>query len=479
MKNIRNRILAASSVLSLAVCLLAFGQGVESKPTCAVMSFEGAGAEDAGLAVLAGSKFAGLIAKSDAYNVIPRLTVNQNLLAQNYDRASYKSTDAAGRAAGKMLKMDYVIIGNVKHTADGYTLKVSLVNIKNGKVEKNATTKQKSSMNEFANNAPQEAVELLLGTIKPKQEAPAPIVVAPVAKPVAKPAIVEKPAVVEPVKAVAVRPVAVTPPEPVPAQVVVPEPIIDLGEEQPMQSKSEPPVIAGSSYPGKDWLSNHLQIGTRITRFNLMKTRKSGENGDASGNFLGSIQELEAIEDYWPTKLYADVYPIRYLGIELTWDDARARTGAWSLPEYPYHSDGDFVISGPIVSLIGRYPNSTKFTPYAGAGIAFLHGKFLSSAWWHGGYHSVGDWQAAGEPDESALPVARNIDVDNVHGTVYFAGCDYAVTDNLLAGIYVRYMEVSLDAHYSETILGTVYPLGDYSIPMDNIAYGLGISYAF
>jgi opacity protein-like surface antigen len=479
MKNIRNRILAAGSVLSLAVCLMAFGEGVENKPTCAVMSFEGARAEDAGVAVLACSKFAGLISKSDTYNVMSRLTVNQNLLAKNYDRASYKSTEDAGRAAGKMLKSDFVIIGNVKHTADGYTLKVSLVNVKNGKVEKSAATKQMSSMSEFANNAPQEAVESLFGTIKPKREVPVPVVaavVAPVAKPVARPAIVEQPAP-EPVKTVPAAPVAVTPPEPVPAQVVVPEPIIDLGEEQPapVQSKSESSFMTGYSYVEKNWLADHVQIGTRITRFNLMTTSRTG-NGKS---FLGSIQELDAVQDYWPTKIYADVYPIRYLGIELTWDEARARTGAWSYPDYPYHSDGDFVISGPIVSLIGRYPNSTKFTPYAGVGIAFLHAKFLPTAWWHGGFSSPGAWEAAGSPDEIVMPVIRNIDVNSVNATVYVAGCDYSVTDNLLAGVYVRYMEVSLDASFSEEVSGTVVPLGTYSIPMDNIAYGLGVSYAF
>jgi hypothetical protein len=480
-----NRILAAGSVLSLAVCLLAFGGGGE-KPTCAVLSFEGAGAEDAGMAVLACSKFAGLAAKNDKYDVIPRLTVNQNLSAQSYDRAEYKSTAEAGVAAGAMLKMNYVVIGNVGHTTEGYTLEASLLNVKNGDVVKNVKTRRTSDMREFATSAATEAAELMFGPAKPKQEAPVQVAAAAVV-PVAKPAIVVEPVkqapkvvapqpepVVEPVKAVAEVPAVTTPSEPVPAQVAVPEPIIDLGGEQAKQP--ETPVIAGPSSLGQNWLADHVQVGTRMTMVSLIHTKKSGEGG----NFLGSIQELKAIQDEWPTKIYADIYPWQYFGVELTWGNARARTGAWNYDDnVPYHTDGDFAIDGPIVSLIGRYPNSTKFTPYAGIGMALMHARYVPAAWWHGGFPSEAAWEESGSPTEIVLPLIRNLDPRSTHGQVYFAGCDYSITDNLLAGVYVRYMAASLDVEFTEQLQDYLEHMGTYKIPMDNVAYGLGISYAF
>lgn len=232
-------------------------------------------------------------------------------------------------------------------------------------------------------------------------------------------------------------------------------------------------TIKSTSSEEPDFLAGHLQIGTRITGFMLLK--------DKSDSFIGSIDQLDEEQDLLPTKLYADWYFSPYWGLDLTWDHATAKTATQDKTDTPTHSDGSFKISGPIISLIGRYPNPSDWIPYGGAGVAIMSARFDAATWWYTGFPSESDWEEYGSPSQTLNGLNRVIEPKkNAIGYVAFGGCDYKITDHLLVGAYVRYMNIKLDAHYYLTINGVdIDDRGDYSIPMHNMVAGIGTSYLF
>jgi len=220
------------------------------------------------------------------------------------------------------------------------------------------------------------------------------------------------------------------------------------------------------------YVAGHLEVGTRLTGFMLLE--------DSRDYFLGSINKLNEVQNALPVKLYADWFFTQNWGIELMWDQVRAETATQDAEDTPSHSDGDFVITGPILSVIGRYPNSSDWIPYGGAGIAFMTATFDHTTWWHTGFPSEEDWVDNGSPETTLNGLTRTMEPDNAIGIVAFGGCDYKITDNLLADFYLRYMNVQLDNHYFMSMYGSPYDdRGWYSIPMHNVALGLGIAYAF
>jgi outer membrane protein W len=229
----------------------------------------------------------------------------------------------------------------------------------------------------------------------------------------------------------------------------------------------------GISQGFQGYAAGHLQVGTRMTGFMLLE--------DTSDSFIGSIDKLNKIENYWPLKLYADWYFTRYWGVELAWDQVKAESATQEKPgDSASHSDGDWVITGPILSVIGRYPNSSHWIPYGGVGLAFMSSTFDHATWWHTGFGSEEDWVANGSPDTTLNGLTRTFEPDNTIGTVAFGGCDYKITDNLLADFYLRYMNASVDTHYFMSMNGSMLDnRGWYSIPLTNVALGLGLAYAF
>ncbi len=256
-----------------------------------------------------------------------------------------------------------------------------------------------------------------------------------------------------------------------------------------------------------DFVAGHLRVGTRLTGYAFAhitglhldpNSNIKDQHNPVSGveeTFLGSITKLDAVQNYWPQNLYADWYFTPSLGVELTWAEIRAQTVSVDKTETPSHSDGDWDIKGPVVSVIGRYNNPSKWTPYGGAGLALMSSRFIHSTWWHTGFPSEEDWVANGSPNMSingeyrtmqtdakrswAEVVLPGLDVDDV-GFVVFGGCDYTIMDHLLANVYVRYMNIEIHNHYYITLPGG--GIDDrtwYTIPLSNIAAGVGVSYAF
>jgi outer membrane protein W len=210
-----------------------------------------------------------------------------------------------------------------------------------------------------------------------------------------------------------------------------------------------------------DWtdsvLKDHVDIGTRITAFSL----EDSNRGD-SDHFYGSIDKLDAKQNYWPLKVFVDYKINSWWGFELTWDEVRAKT----ITKSDGHTDGVIEAGGPIMSVFGQYPNATIFTPYAGAGFTYLLGGFDDDHSWK-------------HPPTNPAIVDQTFSLDNTWGWVAYLGVSAQLTDHWSLDLYVRHMDAELKG--SKTVVTAAETQTDNSVrfPLDNDALGLGVRYSF
>ncbi|WP_028579153.1 OmpW family outer membrane protein [Desulfogranum japonicum] len=205
------------------------------------------------------------------------------------------------------------------------------------------------------------------------------------------------------------------------------------------------------------YLQGRLEIGTRV-KYSKLTDSKSGDDD----TFLGTIYALDEIQDYTPDKLFIRYYFTNYFGIELAYDSIEAETIAPSDLTVT-KTDGDVSLAGPTVALIGRYPNSSQFTPYIFMGVGFYSGDFEEADNW-----AVGD-----------NGVTRIMEVDNAVGVSTGAGCAYRFTDHLALDLSLQYTAVEADATFYRYKYGT-WTLTRYgSFPLDNISVRAGFTYQF
>ena len=228
-------------------------------------------------------------------------------------------------------------------------------------------------------------------------------------------------------------------------------------------------AFAATEQPAEKHWSDRLELGTRVTYFMLQD--------DSSDSFLGSINQLDEKQDYIPYKVFADWMITPAIGVELTWDDIKANAQTDASDE---HVDGDFKLTGPVVTVFGRYANQTIFTPFAGAGLSYMFGEFEEAKWWAMGYAHESDWAALGYPDEVRHGISRDIDPDDSIGFVLTGGSDIRITDRLSANLYARYEYIEADTDFVEK-RGEVDVVNHDSqtIPFSNFAVGLGVKYSF
>ena len=70
-----------------------------------------------------------------------------------------------------------------------------------------------------------------------------------------------------------------------------------------------------------DFLKGRLELGTRITEFDL-ETESTAPNPDDA--FLGNLYKLDPEQNTDPTKIFVDFNIIEYWGVEWTWDEMAA-----------------------------------------------------------------------------------------------------------------------------------------------------------
>lgn len=202
------------------------------------------------------------------------------------------------------------------------------------------------------------------------------------------------------------------------------------------------------------FLRDRLEIGTRILAFSLDK-KKSGDSATRTNTFLGSIDELEAQQDYAPIYFFLNYNIVPYWGIGISYDTITVKTldnGG---------GDGDYKARGPILYTYLRYPNKTRFTPYGEIGLGF----------YNIGFDALPEWYEGGR---------RQFIVDNDIGLVLGAGLDIRVYAGWSLDLYIRHVSLDADTDYyfqDPDRLGS--PQISTSVPLSHIAYGLGVKYSF
>lgn len=215
------------------------------------------------------------------------------------------------------------------------------------------------------------------------------------------------------------------------------------------------------------YIHDKLQLGTRLA-YRSLTDDDSGHKGGryGSGTFLGTIYGLDEEQSYAPDKFYATYYFLENLGIELAYDRVVAETLATDASTRAEKTDGDVILSGPTLSLIGRYRNKTAFTPYGGIGLGFFTGDFdETEAWAHT------DWGWA-ERD-------RRMVVDDTTALLLTAGVAWKLTDHWFVDGSMQYVKADADATFYGYIDGEQDTEQTGHFPLDNVALRLGVGFNF
>ncbi|MEI7437600.1 MAG: hypothetical protein WCL16_12425 [bacterium] len=206
-------------------------------------------------------------------------------------------------------------------------------------------------------------------------------------------------------------------------------------------------------------IARRLEVGTRVTYFMLEDVTRGADN-----HFYGSIDKLDATQDLIPYKLFADYLVSPYWGFDLTWDDIQSDTITTS----DGHNDGQLVLWGPMLSAFARYPNQTRFTPSAGAGVTYLFADFQENPeWMHPATNPGIDFQT--------------FSPDNTFGWLVYVNLATHITGHWYADLYLRHLGADVQGVHSLKKVGEdfVHHQGDFNFPVSNDAVGIGVRYAF
>lgn len=206
------------------------------------------------------------------------------------------------------------------------------------------------------------------------------------------------------------------------------------------------------------WWKNRFDIGTRITMYNLTDTSRPYVNGEG---FLGSINKLKEDQNYAPVKVFANAWPLKWVGAGISYEKISAKT--WTdKPGETGYSDGTFSVNGPILSLLGAWPNHTRFTPFAEIGQMVMSESVDVNPEWANA-HGIQGYQDF------------NI-TDTKGGTVLGAGCAIQLKKGFEMDILYRQITASVIVDH--THLGVI-EQHDREFPLDSNWFGIGLKYRF
>lgn len=232
---------------------------------------------------------------------------------------------------------------------------------------------------------------------------------------------------------------------------------------------------AGAAESAWGRLAEHIRgrvsLGTRVTAFTLTESTSSGLDREAGETFIGHLTELEEVQNYFPTNLFVSYFAMPYLGLEFANDgvEATARNSN------NHYSDGNVSATGWLLSLILRYPNTSRFTPSIGLGIGFWDPDFSEEAWWHYGYRSPDAWRDHGSPNQPRRGINKTISVYGAQGVVIQGELDIRVREHWSIDLQARYAGLETDAEFYQN--GELHRSGAF--PLSHIAFGAGVRYTF
>lgn len=238
------------------------------------------------------------------------------------------------------------------------------------------------------------------------------------------------------------------------------------------------PNTPAASDDHDSWIKDRLLIGTR-SAYRILTNEDSGHRGGTygSGTFLGTIYALDESQDLSPFKPFIAYNLTRYISVELAYDKEEADTVAAS--GSVDKSDGRITLEGPTLTLIGRYPNSSPFTPYLGVGVGFFAADFDETAHWALGYPNERTYNALGSPSTLYNDRIRRMEVDDVNTLVLCIGTMYRFRPNWHLDLSAQYFKTDVDATFYGYTAGELDTQLDGSFPMDNVSIRLGLVYQF
>lgn len=217
----------------------------------------------------------------------------------------------------------------------------------------------------------------------------------------------------------------------------------------------------------QNWLEGRLQLGTR-TVHRFLTDKDSGHKGGTygTGTYLGTIYGLDEVQAYAPTRMFLAYYFTKNIGVEFAYDSMKVETVAVDSDTQKVKTDGDAILAGPTISLLGRYPNATALTPYAGIGLGFFKGDFDEDPAWAHEYWGTDDRN-------------RQMVVDDTTALLLTAGATWAFNPHWLLDMSMQYVRADADAVFYGDVNGEVDTVQPGHFPMDNVALRLGITYSF
>ena len=229
----------------------------------------------------------------------------------------------------------------------------------------------------------------------------------------------------------------------------------------PALDAAKPDVASLSSAARAGCWPGRLEAGTRSTGFMLSERRKS------SSTFYGSIDRLDAVQNFWPIKAFVDWVFTPRCGIELTWDQVQFDT----ITRSDGHNDGTVDLRGPILSAFARYPNSTVVTPRMGVGAAFMQADFHEDYRWR---YALKDAEQT-----SYYGFEQSFRLDDAWGWVVDGGLSIRVHADWFADLYARYTRVDVHGTHYNVVWGETVSATGFSLPADNLALGAGVRHVF
>ncbi|MDR0994451.1 MAG: transporter [Verrucomicrobiota bacterium] len=223
----------------------------------------------------------------------------------------------------------------------------------------------------------------------------------------------------------------------------------------PEESEAVPPVAevlpSAASRPG--WMQRfRLSLGTRILYISLLDDRKGQPFHDS---FVGSIYKLDAEQNALP------IHPYLQLTTRLNkWDLGGGISYSYLKTSTRDNGSGDGAVKSDAVLgyLLAAYSAAFSLTPFVEAGIGYAFTSF----------DAFSDWSENGK---------REFDLDDSFVYYVGGGCAYAFTPNWSVNAYVRYMQYDVDGKY--IYRGDSRAPQAFTFPMEQVAFGLGVTYAF
>lgn len=231
-----------------------------------------------------------------------------------------------------------------------------------------------------------------------------------------------------------------------------------------------------------DILEDRVALGTRMEYFKI-KTEKD--------DFIGSINKLDAKQNYDPTRVFLDMTLARHWNMDFFLEASWTKIAMGTVTRENFdQNDGTLELSGPLFCLNASYSNDSRFTPYGGIGAVYFNHTSVSKGWWHYGFapengdwrpadREYANWRADGSPSWPNGGFTRTFELDKAWGWLVNAGCSVELIDNLHADINFRYTEVTVDNTYTMAFYGDPVDIRYSEFDVSHYTASLGLKYQF